>query len=78
MHNVFIYYNIGHVSNEKKTKRPPPSEEQIEKAMNEMNNGSSLRKAASNNGINYQTLHNRINSKHEKCNGRPAKLEEFF
>jgi hypothetical protein len=46
MHNVFIYYNIGHVSNEKKTKRPPPSEEQIEKAMNEMNNGSSLRKAA--------------------------------
>jgi len=44
--------------------------------MNEMNNGSSLRKAASNNGINYQTLHNRINSKHEKCNGRPAKLEE--
>jgi len=46
-------------------KKTPPSEEQIEKAMNEMNNGSSLRKAAFNNGINYQTLHNRINSKHE-------------
>ena len=44
--------------------------------MNEMNNGLSLRKAAYNNGINYQTLHNRINSKHTKCNGRPAKLEE--
>ena len=44
--------------------------------MNEMNNGSSLRKAAYNNGINYQTLHNRINNKHTKCNGRPAKLEE--
>jgi lambda repressor-like predicted transcriptional regulator len=28
--------------------------------MNEMNNGLSLRKAAYNNGINYQTLHNRI------------------
>jgi lambda repressor-like predicted transcriptional regulator len=44
--------------------------------MNEMNNGLSLRKAAYNNGINYQTLHNRINSKHTKCNGRLAKLEE--
>ena len=44
--------------------------------MNEMNNGLILRKAAYNNGINYQTLHNRINSKHTKSNGRPAKLEE--
>ena len=45
--------------------------------MNEMNNGLILRKAAYNNGINYQTLHNRINSKHTKCNGRPAKLENI-
>jgi hypothetical protein len=35
------------------------SGKQIDKAMNEMNNGSSLmkRKAAFKNGINYQTLH---------------------
>ena len=45
----------------KKTNRPTPSEEQIDKAINEMNN---------NTGINYQTLHNRINSKHTKCDGR--------
>ena len=47
-----------------------------------MSNGVSLRKAALNHGINYQTLSYRFNRKHNKPNGRqtklPAKVEDLL
>ena len=50
------------------------SEDDFSRAFHEMANGVCLIKAALNHWINYLTLSNRFNGKHNKPNGRQTKL----